>query len=459
MDLRQSCQMADLAIAPIEIGFPRLSQTARIIATKWADRPVRTPPVFQLDTIVQSVRHQWHADKNLSTLSSREIRWLPHVIFHPEGERQTWLARDTAFMSAALEKLREHSRAVRTLLRNVLRLWPRDVEAAPQIQRLLMSELRAATSPRLQEWRRRVQEYDLLSLDGPRKLADRLRADYQRRTMLLENAGLIGDLEQSEFLREVNLCLAAALQRELGSKEYEGLDAYLGLLAPDGALTFQVQAPIYADAMLLPFVEDPPPEDVKGTIQPFLLAHLKDPRLTQSGWISVQPSARDVMLRWMVSASLDEFFTLIARHAQRDHWTYRKAFWAAYHKRDYIARAWIILGENAESEARRRWGSRAIPAHGVLRGGNPDHCVLLLQIGDIVIAEWSHNGTCRAWVENSEHCPRLYRHAYSRGDLTANAGYEQRHAGNLYYTWQQQLAAVIRKSTGIGMTQAEYQVR
>ena len=164
------------------------------------------------------------------------------------------------------------------------------------------------------------------------------------------------------------------------------------------------------------------------------------------------------MLRWMVSASLDEFFTLIARHAQREHWTYRKAFWGAYHKRDYISRAWVILGENAEFEARQRWG-QAMPAHGVVRGSSPDHCVLLLHIGNVVIAEWSHNGTCRAWLENSKQCPRLYRDEYSRSELTANAGYEQRHAGNLHYTWQQQLAAVIRETTGIGVTQAEYRVR
>ena len=40
------------------------------------------------------------------------------------------------------------------------------------------------------------------------------------------------------------------------------------------------------------------------------------------------------MLRWMVSASLDDFFALIARRAQEDHWRYRKAFWSAYLKRE-----------------------------------------------------------------------------------------------------------------------------
>ena len=43
---------------------------------------------------------------------------------------------------------------------------------------------------------------------------------------------------------------------------------------------------------------------VDWTDQAFLLTHLKDPRMTQTGWARVTPAARDVMLRWMVTASL-----------------------------------------------------------------------------------------------------------------------------------------------------------
>src|SRR5207253_11110998 len=82
--------------------------------------------------------------------------------------------------------------------------------------------------------------------------------------------------------------------------------------------------------------------------------------------------------------------------------------------------------ENAELEARRRW--REMPAHGRLAGGDPDHCVLLLRIGTAVIAEWSHNGTCRVWLENDKYCPKFYRNQYSRAELRSNPGYEQRHA-------------------------------
>jgi len=323
---------------------------------------------------------------------------------------------------------------------------------------VLKQELRAATSPRLREWQRRVKKYGLLSLEGPRNVAELLSAEPSRRTNLLEDAGLVGDLAYSAFLAEVDRHLVDRLKVNLVAKRYEELDSSLELLAPGGRLTFPTQAPIVADALLLPFVQTDPTATVQEKIRAFLLIHLKDPRLTQSGWARVIPAARDVMLRWMVTASLEEFFALIARRAQEGHWRYRKAFWSAYLKHKYIADAWVILGENAELEARRRWRD-SIPAHGQLSGGDPDHCVLILRIGNVVVTEWSHNGTCRLWRQDDKACPRFHAGRYSRDELRLNPGYEQRHHGNLQYTWQQKLATVIRHTTGIGVTQAEYRVR
>jgi hypothetical protein len=458
VSLRQACQGAGVSKAALDIRWPQLSQTARSITSRWADRPERKPPTFQLDTIVHSVRHAWQAQKSLAGLSSREIRWLPHAIFHPEAKRDAWLAHDVTFMTAALSSMSERGRAVRSLLRNMIRLWPKDLATAQQIQSMLNMQLRTATSPRLQEWRRRVDAYGLLSLDGPRNFVDLLRADPKRRTQVLEDAGLVGDLAQSAFLVEVNRSLAYQLWEHLCAARYQELDPALDLLAPEGQLTFKADAPYVAEALLNPFVQVTPPSKVQEQIRAFLLTHLQDPRLTQSGWTRVRPEAKDVMLRWMVSASLDDFFALIARRAQEEHWRYRKAFWSAYLKRDHIARAWVILGDSAELEALRRWRN-AVPAHGRLSGGDPDHCVLMLQIGSLTIVEWSHNGACRLWAQNDKNCPNFYQPDYSRLELRANPGYEQRHHGNVHYTWQQKLAEVIHQETSIRIPQVEYRVR
>jgi hypothetical protein len=458
VSLRQACQSTGVSKAALDIRWSHLSRTARSIARRWADRPERKPPPFQLDAIVHSVRDAWHSQKSLAALSNRELRWLPHIIFHPEAKRDAWLANDAEFMVAALVRMRERARAVRGLLRNLIRLWPKELAAAAQIQSVLNAELRAATTPRLQEWRRRVEKYGLLSLDGPRKFADLLRAEPGQRTQLIEDAGLVGDLAHSAFLVEVIRHLANRLGEHLRGGRYQVLDSYLDLLAPDGQLTFKADAPYVAEALLEPFVTVTPPASTQDRIRAFLLTHIQDPRLTQSGWTRVKPTARDVMLRWMVSASLEDFFALIARRAQEEQWRYRQAFWSAYLKRESITRAWVVLGENAEREALRRWRD-AVPAHGQLSGGDPDHCVLMLQIGSLTIVEWSHNGACRVWLQDNKHNPPFYELQYSRDRLLLNPARLQKHHGNVHYTWQQQLAEFIRDETGISCSQVEYRVR
>src|SRR6187401_1960621 len=93
VSLRQACEGAEAPATALEVRWPSLSKTARSIATKWADRPVRTPPPFQLDVIVNRIRDEWRERRDLLGLPSREARWLPHAIFHPEPDRQAWLAR------------------------------------------------------------------------------------------------------------------------------------------------------------------------------------------------------------------------------------------------------------------------------------------------------------------------------------------------------------------------------
>lgn len=457
MSLRQACQGAGASTVALEIRWSHLSHTARTIASRWADRPERKPLAFQLDAIVQTVRQTWRAQKSLAGLTGREIRWLPHVIFHPEGNQNAWLAQDVPFMTAALSSMSERGRAVRSLLRNVIRLWPNELTAAPQIRSMLDTQLRTDTSSRLGVWRRRVEQYRLLSQDGPHRFASLLLAEPSRRAELLEDAGLVGDLAQSAFLVRAHRDLADRLEQQLRAARYQEIESYLKLLAPGGQLTFKAEAPYFAEALLNPFVKATPSPEVQSRIRSFVLTHLHDPRLTASGWTRVKPETRDVMLRWMVSASLEDFFALIRRRAQEEHWRYREKFWSAYLKGQHIARAWVVLGENAKGEAMRRWG-HAVPAHGRLSGGDPDHCVLMLQIGSLTIVEWSHNGSCRAWLQDESECPRFYEPEYVRKHLSASPAHVQRHHGNINYTWQQELAAFIREQTRISISQVEYRV-
>ncbi len=458
MSLRRACSGFEPDESALLLRWPTLTETASSLAALWSDRPERKLPTFQLDELVVGVESLWRTQRNLDSLSGRESRLLPHVVFHPDANRDAWLARDTKLMDAALARIKERPATLRALLRNVLRLWPSELAAAPAIFRTLSSQLDIATSPRLREWYRRARDYRLLSKDGPERFARLLLSDGRTHAAILEDAGLVGELAQSGFLAAVDRMLVAGLNSELKSKAFNSLEPVLRLIAPSGAMTFKAEAASVAEALLSPFVKQAPPAEVRNKIGGFLLKQLHDPRSTQTGWAGVTHASRGVMLKWLVEASLEQFFDLIGRWAHEEHWRYREAFWSAFHKKGHIDSAWVVLGVNAAAEAARRW-REAPPAHGRLVGGSADHCVLMLEIGELTIAEWSHNGACRVWRSNNKHRPELGQREYSQYRLQSNPDVWRPHSGNTNYVWQQKLADTIREQSGRVVSQNDYRVK
>jgi hypothetical protein len=459
MNLRDVCQQVAARSVPVEIRWHELSRSVAAIERQWADVPVRTPSNFELEPIYHRVATVWKKERALEGLSTSELRRLPYVLFFPETEPGAWLGADVELGQAALRHIRKRPSALKVLLHNVLKVWPDHVPEVARLGLALARELARSTSLVLAEWRRRVEFFGLLSLDGPAKVAQMLRERPRQRDEILASAGLTGELGLSRFVARVEAELRSQLEQELSEGDYGSLETVLNLHAPNGELTFRQHAPALAETLLMSFIDRNPPGGIQEQIRTFLLTHLKDPRLTRSGWASVRPAAKDVMLRWMVGATLEDFFRLISRWAEEKHWTYRRAFWAAYLKKGHISQAWVVLGDSARQEALRRW-AKAVPDYArFLRGHDPNHCVLLLKIGSLTIAEWSHNGTCRVWADGSEDCPKMYMPGYFRDELRRNPDYEQRHHGNLQFTWQWKLANVIFQETGIRMMQVDYVVR
>ena len=83
------------------------------------------------------------------------------------------------------------------------------------------------------------------------------------------------------------------------------------------------------------------------------------------------------------------------------------------------------------------------------RPSSRDHSVLLLKLGDLTIAEFSHNG--RVWIwppKDAKQAPRMYRSTYSVPDVTG-AEIDFVHAGSETFRWQTNVADAIRRYTNI----------
>ena len=120
------------------------------------------------------------------------------------------------------------------------------------------------------------------------------------------------------------------------------------------------------------------------------------PRLHPGQWGSVDDAAKIVIRRWLTENSLEQFLRVVDRVAPTYQWTHRRAFWNAYFKKGYVLDAWVAFGRDGAKLARSVAADRQEDvgmAYGQLyRPPNSKQAVLLLRIGDLLVADWSRLG-------------------------------------------------------------------
>lgn len=209
----------------------------------------------------------------------------------------------------------------------------------------------------------------------------------------------------------------------------------------------------YAEGLLLPWTGNAPPESVKSETLHALLDSHHDPRVHQVNWAGVKDEAKNVMFRWLVGVSIEQFFRVIDKiggSEGRRMWPKRRKFWLAYHKRNYVTDAWVAFDRAGLNYLR---GSRDV-AYAALNGALHNHAVLLMRIGDLTIADWNQNGKCRIWGRNNKHAPQFYRRSYSAGTLRRASTFDRMHDSSGH--WRYIVAEYIRDRTGIAVPAPEY---
>src|SRR5262249_13357479 len=157
-----------------------------------------------------------------------------------------------------------------------------------------------------------------------------------------------------------------------------------------------------------PFGNRVPSAQDRDLILGFLISRFGDPRVSPGGWIGMDDVV-EILKRWLTEQSLRQFFDVLDKIAQPHHWRYRRAFWQAYHEHNLLRNAWVIFGPDGATEARRAFGRNV--RFGVFRSGGrkqvlPGHAVLLMDLGQCIVADWSHNGYCNIWPMSHPNRPR-----------------------------------------------------
>ena len=421
----------------------------------------RDPPRYELADTLAAIRQAWDAARSVAGAPRRHLRRSPWVLFYPSPRDQSCVAAEPALLTAWLAWLTAQRRAgiAVATLRELLRHYPTDAPAFEQIRSAVRTRVMIDSSPYLAKWRERCVRYGLLERDGPVQMGTALletRLGYQA---VIEDAGLATGLESAEFLVHAVRGLLARVERELGEDRLglEGCERVLTIIGDGSNLRFPTLKAEIADALLLPFAEREPTSEIKQLLRTFLTRTIGDPRVHPARWQGVRDPVRQVLLRWLVALSLEAFFSVLDRTALERHWIYRKHFWSAYLSRDLIEEAWLALGPSAQRVVDRRRGAGI--AFGELRlsgGADAAHSVLLMKIGNMTIAEWSHSGRCRMWLADNPSAPKLYRSVYKRSEFMRDASWEQSHHGSETGQWQARIASQIQAQAGIRMTRTEY---
>jgi hypothetical protein len=396
----------------------------------------------------------------LRSLHPRQIRLAASCLF----EGKTALADDGEFLDQFLNVVQAINS--RITLKRLIHTYCLHFDAGnPGIRRVgdfIRETLTFNASPVNSNWQNKFSQHNIFDAStAPDRLAELCISSPNPRTVL-EQIGLKGQLLVSGLSAAVFERALTLLRRSLEiHPQLEDVDRILTWVhAGNGSIYYSAYRGALANALLLPWSGRTPDDSIRQKTQTFLLDNFSDPRIDIGPWVGVDPVARDVMIRWLAEATLEQFLKVVDRVAERQQWNYRRAFWTAYIQRRVVSNSWVAFGTAGAQFARRLADDSAdtLMRHfATLGGAGADQAVLLLHIGDLIIADWSHNGRLRIWRRRNPAAPQFNLHSYVASDLRTGSDFDTVHLPP--DGWQSKAEAYIRRHTGIRLDSTDYMPR
>jgi len=420
---------------------PAVEAVARNLAERF-DEATRVPAPEELTELLQRFRR--HRFKGFTKREWARAIWGIWDKQFPLSEVESFWHEFAAFLRA---------NARRTHYKNLILAYLRDFEPDSDDFRIAGDLIRNFLSSGQEDWlwTKRQNRFRLFEpTEAPESIASHMLDEGKSIDEALQEVGcsgvvIAGGLEKAAFGRLLERWLARSKR---GLSDSTALTRILSWAEYDGSLRFPTLTRRLAESLLLPWREQRPEAALMKAITEFLLKHLGDPRIERQRWIGVNEAAQQVMRRWLTKASLEQFIAVVSKVADAGHWKYRKAFWMAYYDRDHIDEAWVLFGRDARNRAANAFEESA--GYGELIGGLSNHCVLLLRIGNLTIADWSHSGKCRMWNGGNTQAPKLYQRApYHVTQLQKDPDFEQAHHGSDRHSWQERVAEEIQSRAGV----------
>jgi hypothetical protein len=437
-------------------GTTRVAEARRELGVRF-NSVGALPAQEELAEVARRLRAAAEAD-TLDETGRRDWRKAAWCLWLPGHE----LAELKGFVSHFLERVRRNHR--RNEYAALIGAYLREFRAESPEFRAVAAVVRGGVRKWSWVWKVRQERYDLFDpAKAPTTIAKLVLDDPRKIWKILEDAGLKGEFVGCALARAAHeqllRLLPATLKAErLKPNDLESLLGWSSIRA--GQLRFPASEARIAEALLGCWREREPDAETRAVIQKFLLEALGDPRIRAGAarWLGVAEEHKQVLLRWLVGTSLEQFLQIVDQVARPNHWDYRRAFWTAYYRVGAIDEAWVAFSRSGYALAKKCFDG-PVGFAGLEGGVQAGHAVLLLRIGGLVIADWSHDGSCRIWVSGNRKTPNFYRTRYRRDDLVNHEDFSQRHVSSERGNWQSAVAGFIRSKTGIALTINQYMPR
>ncbi|HZG46799.1 MAG TPA: EH signature domain-containing protein [Allosphingosinicella sp.] len=427
----------------------RLTHTERAVATLPVDMGLgQLDEDEERDAFLERV-----SAVDLKNLSPRDMRWLLRTVWevaeHPD------LANTS--LSVALSRRR------RTFDQSIIAGYLTHFPTTHPAFDALVAAARVAAERHDWDWRERGRLWSLWEPEeGPRRLGRALVEGDVPPLERLRSAGFDLESASAAFVRAsfYRACrTAAGAKKAVAEAQGTRLIGLMDALGGNMAVP-----PILIYALLSPWRDGNPSDAHRARISRLLSVRAGDPRLDRSRWDNIHTrlereglsDVADILAiyrRWVVQAAVRQFFEIVAKSTNDPiQWAQRTQFWLAYLDAGAIEDAWFAFGPRAEASARNLHQRDASLKYGKIStggGAEGSHSSLILSMGDLRIAEWSHNGACRFWSNSDQRAPQQYQKQYDSGRLKAMSGGQGfthiSHTSN----WQGRFARHIYSRTSI----------
>jgi hypothetical protein len=416
---------------------------------------------------VQRIEKTWSDTRSLAALTNRDLRGIAYFLYQ-ESELVTGvLADNEGFIGEFLKAFsaRPSSLLARSLTNTFLLHFGHNSKVDRQISDALNGLPDNKTPPTLRSLREAGLIDDRL---GPDRLG-RLLSTATDIPQSLTALGVSEVISRCAFVAEAyeRVCRNVIGTTGDPTMAVQQIFSWATSGTEKRSEAFPTKTAATVDALLLPWQRSriAPPPALQIRIKDFLVASLGDPRFRHSSarWKTIGDEASAVLKRWLNTASVMQFFDIVdATMASPDDkrmWKHRRAFWTAY--LGEVSDAWVVFGGHGASmamDAARRSNDASLTefARFGSSGASGSQAVLILTIGNLRIAEWSHSGKCRMW-SIGENGPTPYEKSYTVSALR-RAVWAESHVGADTGVWQRTFASKIRSETGINKPASAYRV-